>query len=74
MPGREVSAEGLQVSVRRCGAQHQTLSPRLYSSPKAEDSTGAFRSEVAVLEVQRWGELSLQESMTWPSISQCQQN
>lgn len=64
MPGREVSAEGLQVSVRRCGAQHQTLSQRLYSSPKAVDSTGAVRSEVAVSEVQRWGELSLQDSMT----------
>lgn len=54
MPGREVSAEGLQASVQRCGTQHQTLSPRLYSSPKAVDSTGAFRSEVALPEVQRW--------------------
>lgn len=74
MPSREVSAEGLQASVWCCCAQHQTLSPRLYSSSKAVDSPGAFGSEGAVLEVQGWGELSLQDSMTWPSISQCKQN
>lgn len=48
MPSREVSGEGLQASVQRCGAQHQTLSPRLHSHSKAGDSAAASRREVAV--------------------------